>query len=149
MKTPNSLQLISISVALTGFTSCSDSGTEIDGRNQESFLESAAALEADLPEVQKELFETSLIHLQRERDFADLDGMSAEEILEAEAIRLKDEKAGRIAKLEKFEDYERKFTNQGGKVPQNIATTLAEVKDDIESIDTKLAALEGRLEGGE
>jgi len=123
-------------------SACSDSFTEIDGRSQELFLESSAQLKATLPTVQRPLFENSLTHLQRERDFSKLDGMEAEEILEAEADRLKEVKAGRVAKLEKFEGYERKFTEQGSEVPKDIVTTLEEVRAHILSIDQKLEILE-------
>ena len=142
------LPLYALGSLLACLTSCSDTHTTIDGDSLDSCLESAADLKAVLPKEQRPLFEHSLTHLQRDQDFSALDGMNAEEILEAEVDRLTDVKAGRVAKLEKFEGYKRKFTEQGSEAPENILTTLREVKDHIRSIDLKLEALGIEIVGG-
>ena len=146
MKTLISLSALSLMLAC--LTACGDAYTEIDGRSRQSFLESAADLKMALPQVQKPLFEQSLIHLQHDQEFSELDGMDVDEILEAEAERLKEVRDGRVAKLEKFQGYERQFLEQSSEVPENISMTLKEVRDYIEKLDLKLAVLDGDVVGG-
>ncbi len=137
------IPLFALSALLACLTACSDAYTKIDASSRESFLESAADLMTTLPTEQRGLFDVSLIHLQHDQDFSELDGMNSVEILQAEEARLTEVKAGRIAKLEKFEGYQQKFIDQGSEVPQNIATTLKEVREHIKSIDINLAVLGG------
>jgi len=118
---------------------CSDVYTEIDGENEETFYDSVAALKAPLTEDEKRVFEFGMAVLRREgKDHRDLDGMDAEDIMDAEFQRLEEFRISCEAKLKNFNEIAGKFTGKGSEVPDNISTTIEETKAEIAAIDKTL-----------